>query len=56
MPDQSDVADAVVKLRRFARVRDRVLEREPRTVTFTDDECLALVQYIDLLTGAIDDE
>lgn len=56
MPDQSDVANAVAKLRQFAFVRDRVLEREPRTVTFTDDECLALVEYIDLLTGAIDEE
>lgn len=56
MPDQSDVADAVLKLRRFAKVRDRVMEPQPRTVTFTDDECLALVEYIDLLTGAIDDD
>lgn len=55
MPDSSDVAFAVRKLRTFAYVRDRVLEREPRTVTFTDDECLALVEYIDLLSDAVDE-
>lgn len=39
--------DALTKLRRYATVRDRQTDREPRTVTLTDDEALALLLEFD---------
>ena len=38
-----DFASAFEKLQRFAAVRDRATDREPRTITLTDDEAFALL-------------
>jgi hypothetical protein len=41
------LTDAIRKLARFAYVRDRATEREPRTITLTDDEAVALLARLD---------
>ena len=44
------VMEAVLKLNRYALPRDREVEREPRTVTLTDDEGAALLFALDVYT------
>lgn len=41
--------DALARLRRYAFARDRTIDREPRTITLSDDEAAALVQYVTAL-------
>ena len=41
------LTDAIRKLARFAYVLDRATEREPRTITLTDDEAVALLARLD---------
>lgn len=38
---------ALATLRRFAPARNRLTDREPRTVMLTDDEALALLEFIE---------
>jgi len=42
----ADFASAMDKFKRYASVRDRRYEREPRLVTLTDDECLAILDTL----------
>jgi len=42
-PTMGDGADAIDKLKRYAFSRDRRIDREPRTITITDDEAVALL-------------
>lgn len=53
--EQWQMADAMQRLRQFAYARNRLVDRVPRTVTFTDDECEALLAYIDQLRELIDE-
>jgi hypothetical protein len=47
------VPDVVSKLARYALARDRSIEREPRTVTLTDDEALELLALLDPGAGGV---
>lgn len=46
-----EINDALDKLRRYAVARNRNVDGEVRTVTLTDDEALAIVLHIELLTA-----
>jgi hypothetical protein len=39
-------ASAIEKLERYAFVRDRGAEREPRIISLTDDEALAILAVV----------
>ena len=39
---------AILKLNRYAFARDRDVEREPRTLTLTDDEAEAILFALDI--------
>ena len=41
------LSDAIDKLRRYGPMRDRSVEREPRTVTITDDEAVAVLEALE---------
>jgi len=43
-----DLLTAVMKLNRYAYARDRTTDREPRTLTITDDEAVALLFALDV--------
>jgi len=49
MDTDPDLTHAILKLKSYARARDRATEREPRTVTLTDDEALALLERLEEL-------
>ena len=53
----SAVIELIGRLSRYAYARDRETEREPRTITITDDEAILILDVFDhfaLITG--DDE
>lgn len=35
--------DVVMRLHRYGNARDRAIDREPRTITITDDEAVLLI-------------
>lgn len=49
------LADAIDKLRRYGPVRDRRYEHEPRTVTVTDDEAVAILGALSTLEALMTD-
>ena len=55
MVEQWEMAEAMRKLRRFATARNRDIDRDMRTVSLTDDECLALLAFIDGMRELIDE-
>lgn len=42
-----ETIELVTRLARYALARDRATEREPRTITITDDEALLLLECIE---------
>lgn len=43
----SELQGAIDKLRAYAYARDRVIDREERTIILTDDEAVALLAALD---------
>ena len=39
----NDLLDIIMRLSRYGHARDRAADREPRTITITDDEALLLL-------------
>jgi hypothetical protein len=46
MTDIEALLDVVMRLARYGPVRDRATEREPRTITITDDEAMLLLSVL----------
>ena len=46
MTDVEALLDVVMRLARYGPARDRETEREPRTITITDDEALLLLSVL----------
>lgn len=53
MSTNPDLTHAILKLKSFAGARDRAIERESRTVTLTDDEALALLEWLEELRDTL---
>lgn len=45
-PSYEFLAEAILKLSRYAYARNRAVDREPRTVTLTDDEAVAVLDAL----------
>lgn len=41
------LSDAIDKMQRYGSVRDRAHEREPRYITLTDDEAVAVLKALE---------
>jgi hypothetical protein len=50
-PWLADAAQAMLKLARYADARDRAIDREPRTITLTDDEARGIIALVEHLQG-----
>jgi len=48
MDAMQSATDVIARLAAYGHARDRATEREPRTITITDDEALALLALLDL--------
>lgn len=46
MTDVEALLDIVMRLARYGPARDRATEREPRTITITDDEAMLLLSVL----------
>lgn len=46
MTDVNDLLAVVMKLHKYGSARDRATEREPRTITITDDEAMLLLSVL----------
>jgi hypothetical protein len=55
MTSQGEMGEALRKIRQFGTARNRSTDTETRHVIITDDEALALVEYIDLITDALNE-
>lgn len=47
MNGNRDLIELVSRLATYGCARDRETEREPRTITITDDEALLLIGYLE---------
>ena len=52
MTDLDHASSALAKLWELGRARNRDVDHEPRTVTLTDDEALAVCRLVEHLQGA----
>jgi hypothetical protein len=46
MSTERDFVTAVERMERFAWARNRDADREPRTITITDDEAVAILEWM----------
>lgn len=49
-------ADVMARLASYGLARDRTTDREPRTITITDDEAMAILLMFDIATGNISND
>jgi hypothetical protein len=54
MSAERDFVTAVEKMERFAWARNRNADREPRTIAITDDEAIAILEWIHAMAPSID--
>lgn len=47
MTQRDDLLAAIERLERYGRARDRETEREPRQVTISDDEAVAIADALE---------